>query len=50
MNKDKHVLPDDRDTFTDRLGREASRQDKEDGMKVILGPDNEVLSKVRVKK
>lgn len=50
MNKDKHVLPDDSDTFTDRVRREARKQGKGEASKTIYGPDNEPLSKVDVKK
>ena len=50
MNKDKHVLPDDSDTFTDRVRREARKQGKRENTKIIYGPDNEPLAKVHVKK
>jgi hypothetical protein len=50
MNKDKHVLPDDTDTFTDRVRREAAKQWRKDTTKTIYGPDNEPLAKVNVKK
>lgn len=50
MNKDKHVLPDDNDTFTDRVRREARKQRRGGKSKTIFGPDNEPLSKVDVKK
>lgn len=50
MNKDKHVLPDDSDTFTDRLRREARKQGKRENTRTIYGPDNEPLTKVDVKK
>lgn len=50
MNKDKHVLPDDNDTFTDRIRREAKSQRKRQTSKTIYGPDNEPLSEVDVKK
>ena len=50
MNKDKHVLPGDPDTFRDRVRREASKQGRQDGSNTIYGPDNETLAKVNVKK
>ena len=50
MNKDKHVLPDDDDTFTDRIRREARSRGKRQTSRVIYGPDNELLSEVEVKK
>lgn len=50
MNKDKHVLPDDNDTFTDRIRREARKRIKNEGVKTIYGPDNEPLSRVEVRK
>jgi hypothetical protein len=49
MNKDKHVLPDDDDTFTDRIRREARKQRSNVTSKTIYGPDNEPLSKVYVR-
>ncbi|MCX7709305.1 MAG: hypothetical protein N2484_05590 [Clostridia bacterium] len=48
MNKDKHVLPDDRDTFADRVRREARKSRRRSYRKTIYGPDNEVLSRVNV--
>ncbi|MCX8131501.1 MAG: hypothetical protein N3I35_15590 [Clostridia bacterium] len=50
MNKDKHVLPDDVDTFTDRVRREVKSQRKKQTLKTIYGPDNEPLSEIQVKK
>lgn len=50
MNKDKHVLPDDHDTFTDRIRREAKNQERKQKTKTIYGPDNEPLSVVDVKR
>jgi hypothetical protein len=50
MNKDKHVMPDDRDTFADRVRREAQNQYNQEGTKIIYGPDNETLSKIDIKK
>ena len=43
MNKDKHVLPDDRDTFRDRIRREARNEGRRTASKTIYGPDNEPL-------
>lgn len=50
MNKDKHVLPDDHDTFTDRVRREARSQRKRHATKTIYGPDNQPLAKVDVRR
>lgn len=50
MNKDKHVLPDNIDTFTDRVRREARKQRRREDTKTIYGPDNEPLAKIDVKK
>ena len=49
MNKDKHVLPDDTDTFTDRIRRETKKEYRKEGTRTIYGPNNEPLSKVEVK-
>ena len=48
MNKDKHVLPDDTDSFTDRVRREAKKGNKRAARKTIYGPDNEPLTRVNV--
>ncbi|MCX7747720.1 MAG: hypothetical protein N2645_12665 [Clostridia bacterium] len=50
MNKDKHVLPDDRDTFSDRVRREAKKERKTAYRKTIYGPDNEPLVRVEMSK
>ncbi len=48
LNKDKHVLPEDTDTFTDRVRREAGKKRIYKRRKTIFGPDNEPLARVDV--
>lgn len=48
MNKDKHVLPDTDDTFSQRVAKGA-REKKGDRKKMtIYGPDNEPLVNVNM--
>jgi hypothetical protein len=48
LGKDKHKLPDDRDTFVDRVEREAKKEKTGSHKRTIYGPDNEVLTRVDV--
>ncbi|HEX9061820.1 MAG TPA: hypothetical protein VF941_16700 [Clostridia bacterium] len=50
MNKDKHVLPDDSDTFADRVKREIRHQGRIKTTKTIYGPDNEPLARVDLRR
>ncbi|WP_183108838.1 hypothetical protein [Thermohalobacter berrensis] len=48
MNKDKHVLPNTKDTFANRIRREAKEEKFDIPRKIIYGPNNEPLVNVNM--